>query len=70
MSVISFRLPDDEEQRLRARGINPASLAKELVQERLRKQDVEATLDRLARRSKPPSRSIIETVREARETRP
>lgn len=69
MSVISFRLPDEEEDKLRARGVNPASLAKELVLREVRDHDVERTLEVLAHHSKAPSRPVVETVREARERR-
>lgn len=69
MSVISFRLPDEEEDKLRARGINPASLAKELVLREVRDHDVERTLEVLSRHSKPPRRPVVETVRAARERR-
>lgn len=66
MSVIRFHLPDEAEVALRARGIDPARLAKELVLREVRGHDVEATLAVLAGHSKPPSRPVVDTVREGR----
>lgn len=69
MSVIRFHLPDEAEAALRARGIDPAGLARELVLREVRGHEVEATLAVLARHSKPPSRPVVDTVRDARGTR-
>lgn len=69
MATICFHLLDEEEEKLRGRGVDPTDLAKELVLREIRDHDVGRTLEILDRYSKPPSRPVVETVREGRGTR-
>ena len=45
MGVVSFRLSDEDEKRLRKRGIVPGALAKDLVEAELRKRDRKESLE-------------------------
>lgn len=67
MPVVSFRLSEEEIQRLEALGINPGPLAKELVQRELRRRQVDQDLERLQEISREPSKPVAEIVRDLRD---
>lgn len=67
MPVVSFRLSEEEIQRLEALGINPGPLAKELVQRELRRRQVDRDLERLEEISRTPSKPVAEIVRDLRD---
>lgn len=69
MGVISFRLSDEEEERLRRAGISPGALAKEKVSTEARRLDAEENLEALERLSREPGQPVSRTVREIRDER-
>lgn len=69
MPVVSFRLSDEDEGRLRRLGVNPGPRARDLLLDELREEETLAGLDRLEARSRPPSRPLPEVLRDLREER-
>lgn len=67
MGIVSFRLPDDVEKRLRARGINPGARAKELLEGDIRKRSVEEDMAFLRRHAIRAKKTAAQLVREIRE---
>lgn len=66
MGVVSFRLPDDVERRLRARGVKPGALARELVEREAGALQAEDDLAWLARHAVKGRGSSVEMTREIR----
>lgn len=69
MPVVSFRLSDDDAERLHHLGVEPGLRARDLLLQELREEEIRAGLERLARRSRHPERSTAELVRKLREGR-
>ena len=67
MGVVSFRLSEAMESQLRAAGISPGALAKELVEAEARRLDVNAQMRALEAFSRKPSKPLMEIIREIRE---
>ncbi|MGH7318032.1 MAG: hypothetical protein ACRELA_00160 [Candidatus Rokuibacteriota bacterium] len=67
MGVVSFRIPDGDEKRLRTLGISPGARAKELIQDELRRRDVEENLAWLDRHRIKLDRPVVDIIREIRD---
>lgn len=70
MPVVSFRLDEDDLEALESLGVNPGPRARELLLEELEGRRYEEAMEFLESVSKPPSRPVVETIREMREERP
>lgn len=67
MGVVSFRISDDDEERLRRAGVNPGAEAKahvEATARRLRAGQLLADLEGFSRRSPVPLDHLVRTIRE------
>ncbi len=67
MGVVSFRLPDDDEERLRRAGIDPERAAKTYLEAQARGLTADATLSHLETFSRPapePVEGLIRSIRE------
>lgn len=67
MGVVSFRLPDDDEERLRRAGINPGLLAKAHVEAQARALEADKVLSKLEAFSRPSPEPIADLIRSIRE---
>lgn len=70
MPVVSFRLDEDALDALESLGINPGPRARDLLLDELERHRVEEAMDRLEEISRPPSKPVVELIREMREERP
>lgn len=67
MGVVSFRLPDDDEEALRRVGITPGALAKDLVESEVRRLRVARAKELGERYRRKPRVPLSRIVREIRE---
>lgn len=67
MGVVSFRLADDDEQRLRQAGINPGPWAKAQAEAKARSLRAAARRHALEGFSRPAREPVVDTVRRIRE---
>lgn len=67
MGVVSFRLTDEDEKRLRRAGISPGAKAKEVLEAEARKlafDESEAYLAKHRRRATIPVQQLIREIRD------
>ncbi len=69
MPVVSFRLSEEDLEKLEALGIHPGPRARELLLEELEMERFRESIRWLEEHSVTPSRPVADTIREMRESR-
>lgn len=69
MPVVSFRVSEEDLEKLEALGIHPGPRARELLLEELRRESILESVRRLEETSVEPSKPVTEILRDIREGR-